>query len=158
MKGAGTSLTGPAGRLPCRSLSPGDKFSNILLDVAIWRGLLALGEPVRRLLALLLFLARSGATLAGDLKRGLWQALGWLSAPPRTPAIRQLGLNLAGARRWHYAVGESWATQPVTSELRTCSSVLTSFQCALQQAWSSGLQSVKSVGAFARPQTPGCCS
>ncbi|KAK9795501.1 hypothetical protein WJX73_009996 [Symbiochloris irregularis] len=104
MKGPATSFTGPAGRLPCRSLSPGDKFSSILLDVAIWRGLLALGEPVRRLLAALLFLARSGLTLAGDLKRGLWQALGWLSAPPRTPAIRQLGLNLAGARRWHYAL------------------------------------------------------
>ena len=97
---------GPTARVPCRGLSMGDKFNSILLDVAIWRGLLALGEPFRRLLTVLLFLARSSITLAGDAKRVLWQGLGWLSAPPRTPLFRSLGYGFVGARRWHFAVGE----------------------------------------------------
>lgn len=100
-------LRGPAGRVECRgALSMGDRFNRLLLDVAIWRGLLVLGEPVRRVLGLIFFLLRSCWTLLGDSKRVLWQALGWLSAPPRTPALRNLGYNLVATRRWHYALGE----------------------------------------------------
>lgn len=105
MKRPPMALSGPAGRVPCRGLTTWDRFNSILLDVAIWRGVLALGEPVRRLLALLFFLCRSSFTVAGDVKRVLWQALGWLSAPPRTPLLRKLGYGFIGARRWHFAVG-----------------------------------------------------
>ena len=123
-------FSGPAGRVPCRGLGPGDRFSRILLDLAIWRGLLSLGEPFRRVLALLLFLARSSLTLAGDCKRAVWQAVGWLSAPPRTPLFRKLGYGFAGARRWHLALGESH------SDVASCAPSISGCQQGLTiRAW-----------------------
>ena len=120
-----------AKRADCRgALSAGDRFNRLLLDVAVWRGVLALAVPVRRLFALLLLCTKSCWTLAGDAKRVLWQALGWLSAPPKYPFLKQLGLGVVGSRRWHYAVGEATNSAPAVlshsfvcaglSELQAC--------------------------------------
>ena len=131
--------------MPCRAGQQGDRLTKLLFELTIWRGLLALGEPFRRLVAFYLFFGRSLWTAGGDLTRLLWRAIGWLSAPPRGAFWKPLGQGLVELKRWHLTLGEfagpssaiclpsdclvrlSHMSAPACSGLRSLHSHLTSF-------------------------------
>ena len=87
-----------AGSFQSRSL-------RLLLDLAIWNLLGSLGAPVKRLLAFALFLGRSLGTLVTELQRWALSTIGWLSAPPSLPILRNLGQSFLHTRRWHFGAG-----------------------------------------------------
>ena len=76
----------------------------VLLDVTLWKLLELLTKALRRALAYSLFTGRSTMQLCIDIRRLLWRTVGWLSAHPRSPALRDLGLRLSMAR-WQLASG-----------------------------------------------------
>ncbi|DBA89645.1 TPA: hypothetical protein ACH3X2_004537 [Trebouxia sp. C0005] len=77
------------------------QLSTFSAQLALWRILLVLSQPFRRLLALQLFFSRSVYTVFVDLQRSLWGILGWFSAPPRTLRLRKLSRGYFRVRRWH---------------------------------------------------------
>lgn len=93
--------------MPCRAGHQGDRLTKLLFELTIWRGLLALGEPFRKLVALYLFFGRSIWTAGSDLLRLVWRVVGWLSAPPRGAFWRQLGQGFVELKRWHLTLGEA---------------------------------------------------
>ena len=101
-------LSGPSARVQCTRLHPKrDGFSQLLLDIALWRSLVFyLGSPFRRLFAFALLSGGSGSTLLVHTLEVVWRGLGWLSASPESPPFRRLERYLTGLKRWHLAVGE----------------------------------------------------
>jgi hypothetical protein len=92
-------------RSPSCSLGPRSSVTQLLLDVSLARLLFALTGA---LLAPFRTSARWAATawhLAVALRRFVLRVLGFMAAPPRTPALRQLGSGLIEVRRWHLAAG-----------------------------------------------------
>jgi hypothetical protein len=83
-------------------------LTKLLLDLTLARILLTLTSlltPFRGLLAWNLFLGRSCWQVARDVQRVLVRLVGWLSARPRSSALRSLGIGLVDVRRWHIAAG-----------------------------------------------------
>ena len=93
--------------VPCRAGQQGDRLTKLLFELTIWRGLLALGEPFRKLVAFYLFFGRSIWTAGSDLLRLIWRVVGWLSAPPRGTFWKQLGQGFVELKRWHLTLGEA---------------------------------------------------
>lgn len=79
----------------------------LVLDLLLWRIALSLGAPFRRLLAVSLFLGRSSWTLVAEVQRWLLSTVGWLSAPPSLPLLKQLGRGYLQLKRWHLGAGKS---------------------------------------------------
>lgn len=106
-----TALSGPSGRVQCTRLhAKRDGFSQLLLDIALWRSLVAyLGSPFRRLFAFALLSGGSGGTLLVHTVDVVWRCMGWLSASPDSLPLRRLERQLSGLKRWHLAMGTSHA-------------------------------------------------
>ena len=103
MKGKALGFPYGAGRVSCTKQP---NFSSLLLDFTLVRLLGALGGPLRRVVALYVVLGRSLWTLVGQLVFKVADGVGWLSAPPRSPALRSVGRGIITVRRWHYTIGE----------------------------------------------------
>ena len=102
-----STLSGPTARVQCARLdAKRDGFSQLLLDIALWRSLVAyLGSPFRRLFAFVLLSGGSGTTLLAYTIELVWRCMGWLSASPDSLPLRRLERQLTGLRRWHLAMG-----------------------------------------------------
>ena len=104
MKGKALGFPHSAGRVASCTKQP--NFSALLLDFTLVRLLGALSGPLRRVVALYVVLGRSLWTLVGQLVFKVADGVGWLSAPPRSPALRSVGRGIITVRRWHYTIGE----------------------------------------------------
>lgn len=106
MKPAGvpTSLMKGHQGLPKQPLS-GLSVTKLLLDIAFLRILLTIISPFRSFFAWQLFCGRSLFQLAVAVERSVLRTTGWLSAPPKSRALRHLFFSAIDVRRWHIAAG-----------------------------------------------------
>ncbi|KAK9843908.1 hypothetical protein WJX84_008684 [Apatococcus fuscideae] len=104
--------------IACRAGQQGDRLTKLLFELTIWRGLLALGEPFRKLVSFYLFFSRSLWTAGADVLRIVWRVVGWLSAPPRGAFWRQLGQGLVELKRWHLTLAAVVAFTAFSRALR----------------------------------------
>ena len=98
---SGLLATRRAAPLACQSQGG---LTQVLLDLTLWDTLsVVLGKPLQRIVAYCVFTGRSILQLAVDVRRMLWRTVGWMSAPPRSPVLRDFGLRLA---RWQLCSGQ----------------------------------------------------
>lgn len=111
-----------------RATSP----ARILSDLAVWRILLTLGQPFRRIIGLALLLGKSLFTLLEELQRWIFSGFGWLSAPPSSKALQHLGTSFINTRRWHFGAGAklSFHLWPLPKILPACPT-LRSLMCKI---------------------------
>lgn len=102
-------MKGSAAHLPRKDLvsKPSTPFSvtKLLLDISILRILFLLVTPFKRFLAWQFSCGRSVWNAAAVFERSLLQAVGWLSAPPKSKALRHLLSSSLDIRRWHLVAG-----------------------------------------------------
>lgn len=101
--------------------SPPKSSVSILSDLVVWRLLLSLGAPFKRLVALLLLFGRNFVSVLQELQRWVLASVGWMSAPPSSALLRHLGTSFLHTRRWHFGAGEILRSRPAT---KTCGKLL----------------------------------
>lgn len=105
MKGPGASPSFKGRRSLKSQPLPRLSFTRLLLDITFMRILLTLLSPFRSIVAWQLFCGRSVLNFAVAIERALLRTAGWLSAPPKSRALRQLLFSAIDVRRWHLAAG-----------------------------------------------------
>lgn len=113
------------------ALQPAFSATKLLIDISLARILLVLLSPFRNSLAWFL-------KIYFVVSRGVLRTTGWLSAPPKTRALRHLAISLIDVRRWHLFAGEFGPLQatmpglnppnaPLSSTFRTSNSHFCTF-------------------------------
>ena len=96
--------------LPCQNTS---QLAQLLLHLSFFGKSIGfiLATSLQQLVLSLLSSGRSMVQFFVDIRRMIWRSVGWMSASPRSPVLRDLGLRFT-IPRWKILSGKCFALDP----------------------------------------------
>ena len=134
---AGLLATRRVAPLPCQQPS---QLAPLLLHLSFFGksfGII-LATALQRLVFSLLASGRSVVQFFVDLQRMVWRSVGWMSASPRSPALRDLGLRFT-LPRWKIFSGKLQIRLPRAVALRSSGTAWTVFRLKTERGFAPHL-------------------